>query len=147
MAQFSKQSLERLATCHPDIVKICNLVIHEYDFTVLEGSRSDLLQQKYFKEGKSKLDGINKRSKHQVTKLEPLSMAIDISPYPVDFSNNHKKLARFYQLSGFMFMASKFLYDIGEIKHLLRWGGDWNSNFSFDDNSFDDLPHFELVKV
>ena len=27
----------------------------------------------------------------------------------------------------------------------LRWGGDWNDNKDFSDQTFDDLVHFELV--
>jgi peptidoglycan L-alanyl-D-glutamate endopeptidase CwlK len=35
----------------------------------------------------------------------------------------------------------------GKISHAIRWGGDWDSDDIFDDQNFDDLPHFELVKI
>lgn len=145
MPKFSQTSLDKLKTCHPDIVLIMTEAIKITDFTVLEGARPDALQLKYFKEGKSKLDGINKKSKHQVTKQNPLSFAVDVAPYPLDFSNTHKKLARFYFLAGIIVATAERLKSEGKITHSIRWGGDWDSDHDYLDNSFDDLPHFELV--
>ena len=140
---FGKKSKIKLETCHQDIVTICNEVIKSVDFSVLEGTRITELQQQYFKEGKSKLDGVNKKSKHQSLP----SMAIDIAPYPIDFKNEDKAKARFYLLAGYMFQASVELYNKGLITHKLRWGGDWDSDKEFKDQSFDDLPHFELKRI
>lgn len=145
MPKFSKESLDKLKSCHPDLILICSEAIKVFDFKVLEGSRTDELQYKYFKEGKSKLDGKIKKSKHQITKENPLSLAVDLSPYPVDFSNNNKKLARFYFFAGIFISISERLKSEGKISHSIRWGGDWDFDFDFSDNSFDDLPHFELT--
>ena len=145
MPQFGKRSKKNLRTCHKDLQKICKYVIRHYDFSVIEGARTLQKQQEYFKDGKSKLDGINKKSKHQVTKEKPKSKAVDIAPYPIDFKNDSKAKARFYQLSGYMFMASEILFAAGETTHKLRWGGDWDGDKEFEDQSFDDLPHFELI--
>lgn len=145
MAKFSNTSLQKLNTCHPDIVLIMSEAIKIADFTILEGSRPDELQYKYFKEGKSKLDGIKQKSKHQVTKQNPLSMAVDVAPYPLDFSNSHKKLSRFYFLAGIIKATAHRLKEEGKITHSIRWGGDWDSDHDFTDNTFDDLPHFELI--
>jgi len=46
-----------------------------------------------------------------------------------------------------MFATAERLYNEGKITHKLRWGGDWDSDKVFDDQNFDDLPHFELVSV
>lgn len=145
MAKFGKSSKTRLDTCHIDIQKICSEVIKYYDFSILEGARPDEKQMEYFKAGKSKLDGINKRSKHQVTKYQPLSNAIDIAPYPIRWTGEKDK-ARFYMLAGYMFTTAEILFSQGVITHKLRWGGDWDSDKDFRDQSFDDLPHFELAK-
>lgn len=149
MASFGKTSLERLSTCHIDIQTICNYVIVFFDFSILEGARTDKLQQEYFNAvpPKTTLDGIHNKSKHQVTEEQPLSMAVDGSPYPIDFSDKLKSRARFYMWAGYMFMASEILYDQGKITHKLRWGGDWDSDKNFKDQSFDDLPHLELIKI
>ena len=42
---------------------------------------------------------------------------------------------------------SKELLKNGEIYHNVRWGGDWNMDNNFKDQKFNDLPHFELVKI
>lgn len=143
MAKFGKVSSERLNTCHVDLVLICTEVIKYIDFSVLEGTRTLEQQQKYFNEGKSKLDGVNQKSKHQSSP----SFAIDIAPYPIDFKDKAKSKARFYLLAGYMFMCAETLFKDGLISHRLRWGGDWDSDKDFNDQSFDDLPHFELVKI
>lgn len=146
MYHFGKTSQARLNTCHIDLQKICNEVIKNIDFSVLEGARTLEKQQEYFKDGKSKLDGVNKKSKHQVSKEKPLSTAVDVAPYPIDFKNQSKARARFYLLAGYFFQASQTLFEAGEIAHKIRWGGDWDSDKDFKDQSFDDLPHFELIK-
>lgn len=147
MPKFGKVSQERLNTCHIDLKKICNEVIRHIDFSVLEGARTDEAQKQYFKDGKSKLDGVKKKSKHQVTKQKPLSDAVDVAPYPIDFNNDSKAKARFYMLAGYFFQASETLYEAGEITNKLRWGGDWDGDKDFKDQTFDDLPHFELIAV
>jgi peptidoglycan L-alanyl-D-glutamate endopeptidase CwlK len=143
MAHFGERSKERLDTTHQDIQVICKEVIQNFDFSVLEGSRSLAQQQEYFNTGRSKLDGIKQKSKHQSYP----SLAIDIAPYPIDFKNNSKAKARFYLLAGYMFQASEMLFKTGITTHNLRWGGDWDADKDFHDQSFDDLPHFELVEA
>lgn len=145
MPRFGNSSRERLDTCHKDLQLIAEEAIKYIDFSVTEGRRSDAKQFQYYQEGKSKLDGFNKKSKHQVTEEDSYSKAIDIAPYPIDYSDKLKARARFYMLAGYMFMASEMLYSQGKIAHKIRWGGDWDSDKNFEDQSFDDLPHFELV--
>jgi len=142
----SKRSQIALHTVHYDLVKICNIVIEYMDFSALEGARTLDMQKHYFAQGRSKLDGVTKRSKHQVSEDSPLSFAIDIAPYPIDFKDEHKAKARFYMLAGRMKMASEFLIEAGEISHKLVWGGDWNSDNIFTGN-WDDLPHFQLESL
>lgn len=131
MYKFGRISQSRLNTCHPDLQKLMGEVIKLYDFSVLEGERTLEKQQEYFKAGRSKLDGINKKSKHQSSP----SLAIDIAPYPINF----KDLSRFYYLAGLVIAKAD---DLG-IK--IRWGGDWDRDNDFKDQRFNDLPHFELV--
>ena len=149
MYKFGKTSQARLNTCHIDLQKICNEVIKNIDFSVLEGARTLAKQQEYFnaKPPRTTLDGINKKSKHQVTKEKPLSTAVDVAPYPIDFKNQSKARARFYFLAGYFFQASKTLFDAVDITPKLIWGGNWDNDFDFEDQTFDDLPHFELVKA
>ena len=127
--KFGKRSKERLDTCHSDLQKIMNKVIKLYDITVLEGHRSEERQNQLKHEGKSKLEWPN--SKHNSNP----SKAVDIAPYPIDWNNRE----RFYYMAGIV----KAIADEMDIE--IRWGGDWDSDGEFKDQSFDDLPHFELV--
>jgi peptidoglycan L-alanyl-D-glutamate endopeptidase CwlK len=100
MYEFSEKSLSRLNTCHQDIIEICKELIQVYDFSVLEGHRTLEKQQEHYKAGRSKLDGIKKKSKHQSYP----SMAIDIMPYVKGtnaFSGNVKDNARFYMMMSY----------------------------------------------
>lgn len=149
MSKFGKKSEERLATCHQDLILICNEVVKSFDISILEGSRTLKTQQKYFNSvpQRTTLDGIKNRSKHQVSQDKPKSEAVDVAPYPIDFSNHHKAIARFYLMAGYFFQAAETLYEAGNITHKIRWGGDWDSDKEFKDQSFDDLPHMELIKI
>lgn len=151
MYTFGKKSQERLNTCHPDIQAICNEVIKYYDFSVIEGIRTLEKQQEYFNANppKTTLDGITKKSKHQ-DDGSGYSRAIDVMPYKKGtnaFSGDKKDTARFYFLAGYMLCTSHRLYMEGKINHVLRWGGDWDSDHVYTDQNFDDLPHFELVEI
>lgn len=129
MYRFGRKSRELLDTCHHDLQAVCERVIRVYDFSVIEGHRNNERQAELFRQGKSKL-GPGK-SKHN---LSP-SLAVDVVPYPIDWSDTE----RFFLLAGMMFQAAA---DLG-IK--LRWGGDWDGDWQHTDQSFHDLPHFELV--
>jgi peptidoglycan L-alanyl-D-glutamate endopeptidase CwlK len=127
MPKFSKTSAAKLATCHPDLQKIFNDIIKLRDCVIICGARTLEEQQKAFKGGFSKLDGINKKSKHQISKEQPLSFAVDVLPFPIkwDDRKGHEDFARAVK-------ATAQHYKIN-----LIWGGDFKS--------FVDRPHWELL--
>lgn len=129
MPSFSKESQDRLSSCHYSLQLICNDIISFYNFTVLCGHRTKEEQNKSFQEGKSKLQFPH--SKHNSYP----SLAVDIAPYPINWHDRE----RFFMLAGMMFACAN--------KHniKLRWGGNWNGNFISSDQKFDDLPHFEVI--
>ena len=128
MPYFGRTSKKRLKTCDEDLIYLFEEVVKYFDCSVLEGHRGKRLQNKYFKEGKSKLkfpDGNHNKKP---------SKAIDVAPYPIDWDDRE----RMTYFAGFVKgMASALGIPI-------RWGGDWNSDTQVKDNNFDDLPHFEL---
>lgn len=158
MPRFGKRSQERLDTCHSDLIRLFTLVVRYFDCTILEGHRGKEKQNRYYKEGKSKIqwpDGDHNSYP---------SDASDVVPYPVRWPKYDriskvfdelgleskvkaslkkkikifaKNLARFYFFGGFVLGLA---ISMG-IK--IRWGGDWNSNREIMDQNFDDLPHFE----
>lgn len=130
MAKFSPRSLDNLKGVHPKLIALVSHVVERFDVTVLEGVRDAARQKILFDTGKSKtLD-----SKHLI-QGDGYGHALDIAPYPVNWTNTRA----FYVLGGYM-LATAEAMDIQ-----IRWGGDWNRNFNFNDQTFFDLPHFELV--
>lgn len=129
MYKFSRTSRKKLESCDPRLQKIFNEVIRHWDCTILEGTRTKEVQDEYYRTGKSKLKYPN--SKHNGNP----SKAIDAVPYPIDWSD----IERFRAFGGFVLGVAATL----GIK--LRWGGDWDGDKNFKDQSFIDMPHFELV--
>lgn len=133
MPKFSKKSQANLATCHSDLQRLFNHVIKYDDCTILEGHRSEERQNKLFADGKSQLkfpDG-----KHNKTPSE----AVDVVPCPVDFSNDVKSLARFYNFIGKVEVYARLM------GIPLRFGADWDRDGDYKDQTFDDLVHIELL--
>lgn len=129
MRKFSKKSLERLGTCHPDLIRLFNKVIEVTDCTVLCGFRGEEEQNEAVRQGNSKTPW--PKSKHNT---RPRSMAVDVAPYPIDWSDHR----RFYYFAGVVMGVADSL------GISIRFGGDWNGNFNLKDENFFDLVHFEL---
>ena len=143
MPEFSDRSKSKLITCHVDIQIVLNEAIKYIDFMIDCGVRTLEDQQEMFRTGRSKCDGIDKISKHQI-KPDGYSHAVDIAPYPLDYSDDNKKKARFYFLMGVVEGICKKLHNDGLILSTFRYGLDWDNDRDFSDQSFDDLPHLEL---
>ena len=144
MFKFGKNSKEKLSTCHVDLQLIMNTVINitDVDFGISEGNRSLAKQHQYFVEGKSKIDGIVRKGKHNYLP----SLAVDIYPYfdgGAKWDNEHLSY-----LAGIIHAVAEMLYAQGKISHKIRWGGNWDMDgVILLDQSFDDRPHFELIFV
>ncbi|MBR3898800.1 MAG: hypothetical protein IKJ44_00830 [Elusimicrobiaceae bacterium] len=126
MPNFSKISRERLNTCHPDIVRVCEELIKQYDFSVLQGYRGEKEQNKAFERGNSNVRW--PRSAHNKTP----SWAVDIAPYPIDWEN----LARFREMIYRFDALACLLRERGEIKSHFVYGAFWKN--------LKDFPHIEI---
>jgi len=149
MPEFGASSKVKLMTCHPDLVRLFNEVVNAYDCQVIDGARTEADQEDKVKRGFSKtLD-----SKHVVSQEHPLSRAADVAPYPVvwplkldayptpaELNQYVHTIGRFYDFHGFVLATANLL----GIK--IRWGGDWDMDKDFMDQTFDDLDHFELAE-
>lgn len=138
--RYSQNSLKHLKTCDDRLVSLCVKLLKFRDHSVLCGHRNRVDQNRAFQEGFSKL--IFPQSKHNSYP----SKAIDICPYPYPpegFKGWDKwpRRAELYVLAG---EVRAIAYDMG-ILQILRWGGDWDRDGDFKDQTFDDLFHFELV--
>ena len=128
MPKFGKRSKNALHSCDERLIKVFDEVIKTVDCSVLEGHRGQSKQDKYYEEGKSKV----KYPSGRHNKLP--SMACDVVPYPIDWDDRE----RFTLFAGFVLGIAK------SMGINLRWGGDWDQDWTVKDNKFDDFPHFEL---
>lgn len=121
MAKFSKQSLAKLATVHPDLQKLFNAVIKKIDIVILCGQRNKVDQEKAVRDGNSKLH--YPKSKHNRIP----ALAVDSAPYPTDWKC----------ISDFIAMGKCIEETAKELGIKISWGGRWKK--------FKDYPHTELV--
>lgn len=134
--KFGKTSKRKLATATVRLRSVMNeaIRISPMDFGIAEGHRSLSTQKKYFKEGKSKLDGVTKLSKHQ----QLPSHAVDIYAYYNGKAQWDKESIIF--LAGIIMAVAK------KMRVRLRWGGNWDGDgVIIHDQSFQDLVHFEVI--
>lgn len=136
MPRFGTASMFQLVTCSSELQDICRDAIKVIDFSVLSGKRGVKEQKELFDQGKSQRDGTYSVSKHQ---LNP-SRAVDLMPYPgtINGVSVWDEPRRFHVLAGIMLACADVL-DIS-----LVWGGDWDGDYTFSDQKFFDLGHFEL---
>ena len=128
MPRFGSRSINRIKTCDQRLQELFYEVVKHFDCTIIEGSRGKERQDKAYADGKSKVKYPN--GKHN----QFPSVAVDVAPYPIDWSDRD----RFHYFGGFVLGVAKQ-------KGLnIRWGGDWNQDTETKDNKFDDLVHFEI---
>jgi peptidoglycan L-alanyl-D-glutamate endopeptidase CwlK len=147
MPTYSTNSMSKLYTCDERIITIFEEVIKFWDNKVLYGFRGEAEQNALYDAGKSKVRFPNGKHNSYPSK------AIDVAPYgvwgpgrpeivwPVPGTETFSKdLAAWYYFSG-------FVLGIATAKGIkLRHGADWNGNRQINDQTFDDLAHFESVE-
>lgn len=136
MPSFGTRSEKQLATCHPELQLLLRRVVESWDCTVIEGKRSEEDQQFNVDTGASR----TLNSKH-VYPLGVPSLAVDVTPYPIRWND----LSRLYAFAGFVIGTAREMLRHGEMTMRVRWGGDWDSDRDFHDQTFNDTDHFELV--
>jgi len=133
------KSRERLIGVHPKLVAVVEMAIQltKQDFMVLEGVRSPARQAELYAQGRTKPGPKvtwTLKSNHFVNPTTGFGHAVDLVPYPVDWS--HKKLD---VVAKAMFAAADTL------DTPIRWGADWDRDGKPREKGESDSPHFELV--
>ena len=155
MPKYGNTSTERLVTCNEKLQKVFNRVILYHDCSILCGFRGEEEQTEAYNSKTSKVQWPD--GKHNSFP----SQAIDAVPYPIIWPETLKMLNRFKEGRGTIaqvMMAIKDLnrfycfagYVLGMAQEMgtpLIWGGDWDGDMDFKDQTFDDLPHFELRDI
>ena len=127
MPKFSYNSNEHLGSCCRQLQQLFKRVIQEYDCTIIEGHRGESTQNEYYRTGRSKLQWPNSRHNRSP------STGVDVAPYPIDWNDSR----RFYHFAGYVIATAHSLdFDV-------TFGGDWDGDFAFSDQTFFDLVHFQ----
>lgn len=153
---FGTNSAARLSTGHVDlgIILRTGLSRSRIDFGISQVARPFEEQLKYFLNGDSKLDPrvpeMLASAMHVVTDERPMAMAADIYAYHPDKEIRtalaYDKASLAY-IAGILVSTSISLFQSKRASHVLRWGGNWDRDgVIIQDQTFQDLPHFELVK-
>lgn len=150
MPKFGATSLANLGTADPELQRLFHAVILGFDCTILEGKRSEAQQRANIIKGVSK----TMASKH-VYPLDAPAKAVDAAPYPLQWPDGKlralalkgdpaalaeyiKQVALWYAFGGYVMGRAD------ELGIPIRWGADWDGDWVIVDQTFDDLPHFEL---
>lgn len=130
---LSKVSKERLSSCSEPLRELVEVVSRYYPIMVVEGHRPKERQDEAFDKGFSKVKWPD--SKHNSYP----SLAVDIAPL-IDGKIDWNNKKQWYHMVGFVEGVAAML----GIK--VRSGADWDMDRNVSDQSFIDLPHFELVE-
>lgn len=127
--RYGKTSKARLATCHPEIQRLFNSLINDYDVSIICGHRTEAEQNAAVAKGASKTKYPN--SKHNSLP----SLGVDAALYPIDWND----VGRHYMFVGIVRERAR------ELGIPIRCGADWDSDFATNDQTFNDLVHFEYA--
>jgi peptidoglycan L-alanyl-D-glutamate endopeptidase CwlK len=133
MASFGASSLKTLSTCDERIQRLFNEVVKGWDCTIICGHRGEADQTRLYLEGKSKLQF--PASKHNSSP----SLGVDVAPYYEVAPH-----IRWNDDKGFRTFAGYVMGVANSLGIPIRWGGDWDGDHDFSDQTFNDLVHFEI---
>ena len=128
MFYLSRQSLMNISGVDSRLIEIANLAIKitpiDFGYPRDGGFRSAKTQNELFKNGKSRCDGYDKKSKHQ------LGLAMDFYAYVNGRANWDK-----HSLAVVACAHMQAAMDLG---YQIQWGGLWKG--------FADYPHIEIER-
>ena len=153
---LSERSLNNLKGVHPNLAKVVKRAVEvsDQDFVVIEGVRSREqcminygkgrtaaqcaakgIAAKYANPKAAKVTWLSNpfNSKHCIQK-DGYGHAVDICPYPVDWSD----VKKFDAIAKAMFAAAR------ELGVRICWGADWDGDGKPRERGESDSPHFEI---
>ena len=137
MPSFGSKSRALLDTVDPRLVEIMEKVVKHRDITVISGFRGKAEQDDLVRRGLSKTKWpYSKHNRNANGDASTPAIAVDIAPYPINWKDTND----------FIYVAGMVVQAAQELGHTVRWGGDWDMDGdAIDDQTFQDLGHFELV--
>lgn len=155
--RFGSKSEGKLSQAHPDLVKVLRLGLRwsVIDWGISQTARTIEKQREYFEAGFSKINPDDPeqllKSRHVIHEGMPMAMAADIYSYYSDADTRARLSYDNFSLchiQGIIRAAACHLLESGQITHGVRWGGNWDGDgVILDDQTFDDLPHVELLII
>ena len=150
MPRFSTVSVTRLETCHPDLSILFTEAVKHRDCSILCGVRSQAEQDRLYNLRHSRVAWPN--SKHNVTEPDGLSMAVDVAPWFADRDPHiiwpsQAQYRQYYAAEcGVYYNFAGYVQSLADRMGIrVRWGGDWDSDGRYSDQTFNDLVHWELL--
>ena len=129
MASLDKGSAHRLSLAHLLLQRLFIEVVKQMPIVILDSQRGKAAQELAFRLGRTKAHF--GQSAHNWSP----SVALDVCPLPVDWKNTKP----------FILLGQKIILPIAAAMRIpIRWGADWNMNSNLRDESFVDMPHYEL---
>lgn len=125
MAEFGEASRKQLSSCVWPLQQLMERVVLVRDISIVCGIRSEEDQNKAVAEGTSMLSYPN--SKHNVIAAGALSKAVDIVPWPEQYTDD---LTMVHVAGIVLGIASQLMISV-------HWGGNWKK--------FKDIWHFEMI--
>lgn len=139
MFKFSDISKQRLSQVHPALQQIMNEIIKFVNIGITCGKRTMEEQKKLVSQGKSQtLNSRHIPKKEKGMGNEEFSRAVDIVWY-----NNHRNKYD-YSTVAYRVLGPAIVQLGKQMGHNIRWGGDWDQDQDYNDQSFMDLVHFEI---
>ena len=137
MPAFGSKSRALLDTVDPRLVEILEKVVKHRDITIISGFRGKAEQDDLVRRGLSKTRWpYSKHNRNAAGEAARPAIAVDIAPYPINWKDTND----------FVYVAGMVMQAADELGYKVRYGGDWNMNGNvIDDQTFQDLGHFELV--
>ena len=142
MPTFGKRSLENLALVDHRLIEIARRVIPYKDFSVLSGFRGKAEQEDCLKDGRStKPWPESTHNFNALGRISPPSCGVDVAPY-----FKERPHIRWEDKNEFILLAGRFQQAADHLGYEIRWGGNWDQDDdALDDQTFQDLGHFEIV--
>ncbi len=134
MPRFGRRSNINLDTCHHDLQRLFREVVKTYDCSVLWGHRTKEQQDEMYLSIPPVTKVQYPDSKHNSIP----SMAIDVAPWLN--GNITFEPRQCYHFAGYV----KATADRMGIQ--IRGGADWDNDNDINDQTFNDIIHFELVR-
>lgn len=126
MPEFSVKSDRILSIVDPELQRLFRQIVQGFDCTVLSGKRTLDEQHELVAAGRSK----TLTSKHLT------GDAVDVMPWPVDWHDTKTH----YAFCGYVRGVA------GMMGIEVRGGHDWDRDWTFTDQTFHDIPHWEILK-